>query len=182
MIKVLGTQQLFVKWEQYLPDSVHVAWRPEWGPQITLLSFLPPALTTTLKNQTRWLKLCFDYRKPQLFSCLSIRDTHLDPMSLFIWLFILRFLIQLDLHPLLLGSLSPNIFFFLFSVLATLGLYRIVRPLHLWCMGSRAHWLSSCSTKLLHSMWDLSSLTRDWTHVPCIGGQILNHWITREVL
>ena len=30
-------------------------------------------------------------------------------------------------------------------------------------------------------MWDLSSLTRDWTHVPWIGRQILNHWTTREV-
>ena len=30
-------------------------------------------------------------------------------------------------------------------------------------------------------MWDLSSLTRDWTHVPCIAGRILNHWTTREV-
>ena len=30
-------------------------------------------------------------------------------------------------------------------------------------------------------MWDLSSLTRDWTHVPCIARQILNHWTTREV-
>ena len=31
-------------------------------------------------------------------------------------------------------------------------------------------------------MWDLSSLTRDRTRVPCIGRQILNHWTTREVL
>ena len=30
-------------------------------------------------------------------------------------------------------------------------------------------------------MWDLSSLTRDWTRVPCIGRWILNHWTTREV-
>ena len=30
-------------------------------------------------------------------------------------------------------------------------------------------------------MWDLSSLTRDQTHVPCVAGQILNHWTTREV-
>ena len=30
-------------------------------------------------------------------------------------------------------------------------------------------------------MWDLSSLTRDRTHVPCIGRRILNHWTTREV-
>ena len=30
-------------------------------------------------------------------------------------------------------------------------------------------------------MWDLSSLTRDQTLVPCIGKRILNHWTTREV-
>ena len=30
-------------------------------------------------------------------------------------------------------------------------------------------------------MWDLSSLTRDWTHTPCIGRGSLNCWITREV-
>ena len=29
-------------------------------------------------------------------------------------------------------------------------------------------------------MWDLSSLTRGQTHVPCIRRQILNHWTTRE--
>ena len=30
-------------------------------------------------------------------------------------------------------------------------------------------------------MWDLSSLTRDRTHIPSNGRQILNHWTTREV-
>ena len=30
-------------------------------------------------------------------------------------------------------------------------------------------------------MWDLSSLTRGWTCVPCIARWILNHWTTREV-
>ena len=30
-------------------------------------------------------------------------------------------------------------------------------------------------------MWDLSSPTKDRTRVACIGRQILNHWITREV-
>ena len=30
-------------------------------------------------------------------------------------------------------------------------------------------------------MWDLSSLTRDRTHVSCIGRLILNHWTIREV-
>ena len=43
--------------------------------------------------------------------------------------------------------------------------------------------LSSCSTwaELVHSMWDLSSPTRDQTCVPCIAKQIFNHWTTREV-
>ena len=30
-------------------------------------------------------------------------------------------------------------------------------------------------------MWDISSPTRNWTHVPCIGRPIFNHWTTREV-
>ena len=30
-------------------------------------------------------------------------------------------------------------------------------------------------------MWDLSSPTKDWTHVPCIAKWILNHWTTSEV-
>ena len=32
-----------------------------------------------------------------------------------------------------------------------------------------------------HSMWDLSSPTRDRTHNPCIGRWSLDHWTTREV-
>ena len=28
----------------------------------------------------------------------------------------------------------------------------------------------------LGGMWDLNSLTRDWTHTPCIGRWSLNHW------
>ena len=29
-------------------------------------------------------------------------------------------------------------------------------------------------------IWDLGSLTRDQTHIPCIGRQSLNHWTTEE--
>ena len=36
----------------------------------------------------------------------------------------------------------------------------------------------SCSA----GMWDLTSLTRDQTHIPCTARQILDHWTTREVL
>ena len=34
---------------------------------------------------------------------------------------------------------------------------------------------------LHHSLWDVSSPTRDRTQIPCNAKQILNHWITREV-
>ena len=37
------------------------------------------------------------------------------------------------------------------------------------------------ATELNFSIWDLSSLTRDWTHAPCIGTWSFNHWTTREV-
>lgn len=30
-------------------------------------------------------------------------------------------------------------------------------------------------------MWDLSSPTKNQTHIPCIGRQNLHHWATRQV-
>ena len=49
--------------------------------------------------------------------------------------------------------------------------------------GSRMFGFSSCimQTYLPHGMWDLSSLTRDQTCIPCIGRQIPHHWTTRKV-
>ena len=43
--------------------------------------------------------------------------------------------------------------------------------------------ISSCDmwASLPCGMWDLSSLTRDQTHIPCTRWRILNHWTTREV-
>ena len=43
--------------------------------------------------------------------------------------------------------------------------------------------LSSCGmwAQLLQSTWDLSSPTRDQTHVPCIIRWIFNQWTTRVV-
>ena len=32
-----------------------------------------------------------------------------------------------------------------------------------------------------HSVWDVSSPSRDRTHTPCTGRKILNYWTTREV-
>ena len=35
---------------------------------------------------------------------------------------------------------------------------------------------------LLRVMWDLSSLAREWTCIPCIGRWSLKHWTAKEVL
>ena len=52
----------------------------------------------------------------------------------------------------------------------------------MWLAGSGACGLSNCraQAQLLLGMWELSSPTRDGTHVPCIDRWILNHWTTRE--
>ena len=44
-----------------------------------------------------------------------------------------------------------------------------------WTSLVAVHGISGCDTwvYLLHNMWHLSSLTRDRTHIPCIGRQIL---------
>ena len=34
----------------------------------------------------------------------------------------------------------------------------------------------------LQGIWNLSSLTRNGTHTPCIGRQSLSQWTAREVL
>ena len=78
------------------------------------------------------------------------------------------------------------IFKFLIS-LAALGLHCNARAsVWLWHMrfSSCSPGLGSCSTwaSLPDSMWDLTSPTRDQTHVLYFGRQILNHWTTREVL
>ena len=62
-----------------------------------------------------------------------------------------------------------------------------MRDLSLRCAGflslDEARGLSSCGTRaeLPCSMWDVSSPTRDWTRVLCIGRRFLYHWTTREV-
>jgi len=50
--------------------------------------------------------------------------------------------------------------------------------LELWPAG---FFCCSAQAWLPHDMWDLNSLTRDRTCVPCAGRQILNHWSTKEV-
>ena len=75
-----------------------------------------------------------------------------------------------------------------YSSLQCVG-FSLRQLLLLWSMGSRRMGFSSCGTwaqQLWHTglvapMHVESSQTRDGTHVPCIGRQILNHCATREV-
>ena len=60
------------------------------------------------------------------------------------------------------------------------------------CTGSSLRYANSSSWGMVFSsfgapallplsMWDLSSLTKDQTCIPCIERQILNHWVTRQI-
>ena len=50
-----------------------------------------------------------------------------------------------------------------------------------WSLLQPSGFLYSTQFYLPWGVWDLSSPTRDWSHVPCIERQLLNHWTTREV-
>ena len=54
------------------------------------------------------------------------------------------------------------------------------RPCSAWTPV--VHWLSSHGRwlSLLFGLWDLSSLTGDWTQSPCFARWILYHWAARE--
>ena len=76
------------------------------------------------------------------------------------------------------------------SLGAMSGSFSLRWLLLLWTIGSRCTGFSSCST-WAQWLWHMglvaprhvkSFWTRDQTHVPCTGRQILNHWTTREIL
>ena len=76
------------------------------------------------------------------------------------------------------------------SLGAMSGSFSLRWLLLLWTIGSRCTGFSSCST-WAQWLWHMglvaprhvkSFWTRDQTHVPCTGRQILNHWTTRKVL
>ena len=60
--------------------------------------------------------------------------------------------------------------------------FSLQRLLLLWSTGSRCVGFSSCSMGLAASSHVESFWARGWTHVPCIGRRILNHWTTKKVL
>ena len=79
-------------------------------------------------------------------------------------------------------SFLKNVFIYLF-----IWLHRVLvaaRGIFIASCGSVCHRLSSCGIRayLLRGMWDLSSPTRDPSHVPCIARWIIYLWATREVL
>ena len=82
---------------------------------------------------------------------------------------------------------------YLFIYLAALGLSCGTWGRHcvMWDLLVGVHGLSHCGTRtpgypgsvvVPCGLWHMgSSSTRDQTCVPCVGGQILNHWTTRDV-
>ena len=68
-------------------------------------------------------------------------------------------------------------------IFAYTELWQARATLWLWHMGSRVWTQSSWCTGLV-APWPVgsySSQTRERTHVPCTGRQVLNHWTTREL-
>ena len=56
------------------------------------------------------------------------------------------------------------------------------RLLLCWCVGPRLKGFRVAAPRLTCTMACGIFLGTDWTHSPCIGRWILNHWTTREVL
>ena len=93
-------------------------------------------------------------------------------------------------------KISPSFFWIFIYLAVSSQLQHVESSLHHAGYFVEEHGLSNCGTRspecsgfssciawaqLLHGMWDLSSLTRDWTCVPCIVRWILNCWTTGEV-
>ena len=84
-------------------------------------------------------------------------------------------------------TLKKIIYFWLCWVFdAVQGLLSICRTWVSHCGGfsSCRTWALGCMTSAVvaRSTWPVESpWTRDWTRVPCIGSQILSHWITGEI-
>ena len=67
------------------------------------------------------------------------------------------------------------------GLLSSCSVWALLWLLLFWSMSSRA-WAQKLWFMGLVAPWHVdSSQTRDQTHVPCIGRQILNHWTSREV-
>ena len=99
----------------------------------------------------------------------------------------------LDNNIAIYGNLPQSVFFFFFfksiwlSRVLVVALEIFIVSCGIFCWGTwiLQLWcrLSNCGawTYLPHCVWDLISLTKDCTYVPCLASQILNHWTTREV-
>ena len=95
---------------------------------------------------------------------------------------------HLSEHCLLFLLFSSWFFFFFllyWDFVATHGFSLVVMSggnSSLQCVGFSLLWLLTLGRRDSSAPWHMrSSRTRDWTHVPCIGRQILSHWTTREV-
>lgn len=84
-----------------------------------------------------------------------------------------------------------HILFYFLKNLAVLG-FHCIPWAFLNCTTGAFHWgmqaslitvehAGSIVLSLLHVIWEVSLLTSNRTHIPCIGRRILNRWTTRKV-
>ena len=72
-----------------------------------------------------------------------------------------------------------RVFYFLKYLFIWLCRVIVVLPRPLSSCGTQA---LQCGAQLPQSIWDLSSPTKDRTHIPCTGRWVLNLWTTRDSL
>ena len=72
-----------------------------------------------------------------------------------------------------LGHLSSFSLFFVLKIFLIWTIFKVFIDLlpHCFFFVFRFFWL--------RAVWDPGSLTRPWTHTPCTGRWILNHWTSR---
>ena len=106
-------------------------------------------------------------------SCLFFKDPTLQPFP--------HPLSHSSLHSLFNFTIQGN-FHIMCPIPQTLGAF-VDYVLALECFFFKSLFIFGCVWSYLpHSMWDLSSLPRDWTHLPHTGKQIINYRAIRKSL
>ena len=83
--------------------------------------------------------------------------------------------------PALLPQTTPLLSFLALFPISFFNIYLFIYWLCRVLVAACGIFRCGARAQLPRGMWDLPTLCRDQTRVPCIGRRILNHWTTREI-
>ena len=161
---------------QQLPAANTPAWRPgsvcAWPPQEAHTAGAKPPFTAQVRQESG---------RPR--HSLKTPETALEAHSFWFHIHSPEEPIKLQLNRAMAGMSATSVYVqrgvhTIFVVVAVLLFIFGCAGSSLQCVGSA---IMAHGAQLPRGTWDLSSPTRDRTHVPCTGRRILNHWTTREV-